>query len=400
MAQMHKLTQKQINEAARKPCDTAYRMSDGSGLSLMVRPGGSMYWSVQVTIKVPYGQGKRVEVGLGPYPSLALADAREAANGVRDTAASGIDPRAAKTAALVAATAPAPSRPTLEAVCKLTFEAKKAELKGGGVNGRWYSPLELHLLPELGQTPIEEITPAMLVNVLRPLWLTKGETASKVIDRLGMAFKYASAMDLDVSLETMLKVKVLLGAQPRRPQHIPSMPWQEVPAFYASLNEDLVTHLALKFLILTGARSYPVRFARADEMRDNVWWIPAANMKGGEAFEIPLSTEAQRLVTLAAESARDGYLFPSPKKGVISDTATIELMKGRELSYRPHGFRSSLRDWMTEETDTPWDTKEKVLAHKVGDATSRAYDRTKDLKRRATIMEAWSQHCTKAVING
>ncbi len=351
-----------------------------------------MAWALQCTVKVPYGQGKRVEVSLGNYPTITLAGAREAARVARETAANGVDPRGEKKVALVEAQR---VKETFETVAKLTFEAKKGSLKGAGVNGRWYSPLQLHAIPTLGEMPIEEITQHTLVQCLRPIWNSKAVTATKTLNRVGIVMEHAAAMDLDVSLETVRKARILLGAQTNTPTNIEAMAWEDVPAFYASLDDKYHSHRALKFLILTGARSFPVRHAHTREMVDGVWFIPAAHMKSGVAFEIPLSTEAQRLTSLA-----DGYLFPNTSDGVISDMAMSVLMKGRDLSARPHGMRSTLRDWLTEQTETPWDVKEKILAHSVGTQTSRAYDRSSDLKKRAVIMQAWSDYCTSGGANG
>jgi len=397
MAKLHKLNQKQINEAQRNTPDKDYRLSDGGGLSLHVRTKGSLYWAVQVTVKVSYGRGKRVEVGLGHYPDIDLKGAREAAQVMRTLASDGIDPRQDRKEKRAQQQK---FRPTFGQVCELAFEAKKADLKGEGVNGRWMSPLKIHLLPTFGEVPIEEITQHDLVETLKPIWHTKASTASKCLDRSGLAFKHAAAMDLDVSLETVPKARILLGKQRHKSESIPSMPWQEVPHFYASLSEELVSHLALKLLILTGARSSPVRHAHVDQFVDGVWNIPADNMKGGEAFEIPLSSEAQRIVDIASKQSTEqgGRLFMAPHQlNVISDMAMSQLMKGRFLEYRPHGFRSTMRDWLTEETECPYDTREKILAHKVGNRVTQAYDRSKDLKRRAIYMQAWADYVTAKV---
>lgn len=394
VTKLHKLTQKQINEAQRTACEKEYRLSDGGGLSLHVRPAGALYWAVEVTIKANVGRGKRVAIGLGHYPDIDLKTARTLASDARTTASEGVDPREARKAKIADKQK---ERLTFRDVFLATFEAKKPDLKDAGKAGNWDSPVRLYALPKLGDTPIEDITQHDLVETLRPIWQTKVSIAGKCMDRVGLTFKHAAAMDLDVSLETVPKARILLGKQKHKPKSIPAMPWPDVPTFYDTLNEDLVSHLALKLVILTGSRSGSVRMAHVDQFDGDVWSIPADNMKGGEAFEIPLSTEAQRVVAHAIENSRDGFLFPSPVKGVISDMAMAELMKGRGLVARPHGFRSTLRDWMTEETNTQWDTREKVLAHKVGNAVSRAYDRTTDLKRRAEIMELWGNFVTGKV---
>ncbi|MBG6206269.1 integrase [Labrenzia sp. EL_126] len=390
MAAIHRLTQKDINNAQRG-IERDSRLSDGGGLSLHLRQRGAMYWSVQVTIKAPVGQGKRIEVGLGRYPDVTLKRARELASEARGLAREGIDVREERKRRIRDNQR---KGRTFKELCEEAFKAQKAKLKGGGKNGRWMSPLEIHAIPKIGDTPIEELDQRDLANLLKPIWHSKAPTAAKCIDRIGIVFKHAAAADLDVSLETVPKARVLLGAQDHVVKNIEAMAWQDVPDFYTSLVDDNTVQLALMLLILTGARSYAIRFAHASQFQDGIWTIPAANMKGqkGKAkdFSIPISKEAQRVVMLARDRSKCGYLFPSPRKGVISDMAMSKFMKEQKLACRPHGFRSTLRDWMTEETDAPFDTRERVLAHKIGDRTTQAYDRSDDLKRRAVYMERWS----------
>jgi integrase len=147
-----------------------------------------------------------------------------------------------------------------------------------------------------------------------------------------------------------------------------------VPAFYATLCDGTVTHLALRLLILTGVRSGPLRFIREDQIDGDVWTIPGEAMKGRKGatadFRVPLSTEALAVIEEARRQARDGYLFPSIRKGVISDMTMAMLMQRTGMEARPHGFRSSLRDWIAEATETPHEVAETALGHMVGGAVS------------------------------
>ncbi len=128
------------------------------------------------------------------------------------------------------------------------------------------------------------------------------------------------------------------------------MPWREVPAFYASLSDGSVTHLALRLLILTGTRSQPLRFLHEKQINGDIWTIPGEAMKGRKDttsdFRVPLSAEALEVIAQARRHTRDGFLFPSVRKGVISDMTMSRLMERGGLEARPHGFRSSLRDWI------------------------------------------------------
>jgi integrase len=179
------------------------------------------------------------------------------------------------------------------------------------------------------------------------------------------------------------------------------MRWQDLPAFYASLEEPTVTHLALRLLILTGLRSAPVRYARIDEIDGDIWTVPADNMKArvgaAEDFRVPLSPEALRVIDLALPHARDGYLFPSVRKGVISDATMARLMERRGLEARPHGFRTSLRTWLAEETDAPHEVAEMVLAHVSDSKVVRTYRKTDFLEQRRPLMDQWAEFCTSTV---
>ena len=153
------------------------------------------------------------------------------------------------------------------------------------------------------------------------------------------------------------------------------LPWQEVPAFFAGLSDGSITHLALRLLILTGVRSAPLRFMRLEQIEGDVWTIPGEAMKGRRDatadFRVPLSPEAMDVIAQAIPLARDGYLFPSVRKGVISDATMSRLMERRHKAERPYGFRSSLRVWLAEATETPHEIAETCLGHVVGGVVER-----------------------------
>ncbi|MBO6603099.1 MAG: site-specific integrase [Roseicyclus sp.] len=278
------------------------------------------------------------------------------------------------------------------------FESRKADLKGDGAAGRWYSPLEHHVLPKLGQMPVAEITQSDIRDALMPIWHLKAATATKAANRLKIVLDHAAALGLDVDLQAVAKAKQLLGRQRHQVTSIPSMPWVDVPAFYASLHEPTITHLALRLLILTGLRSAPVRFARLDEIEGDIWTVPANNMKArvgdAEAFRVPLSDEALHVIELVRPYERDGYLFPSVRKGVISDATMARLMERRGLEARPHGFRTSLRTWLADETDAPHEVAEMVLAHVSDSKVVRTYRQTDFLDQRRPLMDRWAKICT------
>ncbi len=334
-------------------------------------------------------------MGLGALPGVGLAAARDMAERWRAVGASGRDPikereREAREAAR--------ADNTLRVIALAAFEARKAELKGDGKAGRWFSPLELHVLPKLGKVPVQDIDQRDIRDTLAPIWHTKAPTAKKALDRLAIVFRHAAAEGLDVDLQVASKARLLLGESRHQTQNIPAMPWLEVPAFYKSLAEPTLTHLALRLLILTGMRTAPVRFMRLDHIEGDVWAIPADLMKGRKGktadFRVPLSQEAKRVIELAKPFAREGFLFPSMRKGVISDATMARLMERRELEARPHGFRTSLRTWLSDNSDAPHEVQEMMIAHLTDSKVVRSYRRNDFLEQRRALAERWADFVT------
>ncbi|WP_297543693.1 site-specific integrase [Roseovarius sp.] len=363
---------------------------DGAGLWLIKREDGGAQWVLRVTV-----HGRRREMGLGGFPALGLADARKLADRWRKVAAAGRDPVKEREAEERAARREDISLTVLTADA---FEARKAELKGDGTAGRWLSPLNLHVLPKLGRVPVTDLDQRDIRDTLAPIWHTKADTARKALNRLSIVMRHAAALGLDVDLQATDKAKALLGKTRHVPKNIPAMTWADVPDFYASLEEPTLTHLALRLLILTGMRSTPLRNIRLDQIEGDVWTVPAEAMKGRkgatEAFRVPLSTEAQRIIDLARPHARNGFLFPNNRQGVISDMTLSRHMERRELEARPHGFRTSLRTWLAEATDAPHEVAEAVLAHVTDSGVVRAYRRTDYLEQRRALLERWADHVT------
>ncbi|MZR29653.1 tyrosine-type recombinase/integrase [Sneathiella litorea] len=363
---------------------------DGAGLWLVKREDGGAQWVLRVTV-----HGRRREMGLGGYPALSLAEARKQAERWRNVAVTGSDPVKVRKAE---ERAERRENISLDVLTADAFEARKAELKGDGTAGRWLSPLTLHVLPKLGRMPVTDLDQRDIRDTLAPIWHVKADTARKAMNRLSIVLRHAAALGLDVDLQATDKAKALLGKSRHVPKNIPAMAWADVPGFYASLEEPTLTHLALRLVILTGLRSTPLRTLRLDQIEGNIWTVPAEAMKGRkdatEAFRVPLSREAQRIIDLARPHARGGFLFPNTRGGVISDMTLSRHMERRGLEARPHGFRTSLRTWLAEATDTPHEVAETMLAHVVDGGVVRAYRRTDFIEQRRALAERWADHVT------
>ncbi|SDK27491.1 tyrosine-type recombinase/integrase [Aliiruegeria lutimaris] len=348
---------------------------DGRGLYLRVR-GDAKLWMWRYSL-----HGRRQRMSLGSYPAVSLLKARQKRDEAAALVAAGSDPTEAREAR---------GRLTLADVIDLTFEARKAGLKGDGTAGRWMSPLKVHVLPKLGHRDVESITQADVAETLRPVWRTKTSASEKAIQRLGQALRHAEAAGYDVDPRVIDRAKVMLGDQGHRVTHHPAMPWQDLPEFFASLG-DKAGDRALKFLILTASRSTPVRHAHADQIEDDVWTVPAELMKArktkAQEFRVPLALAALELVR------EDGLLFPGQGGKVMSDMTLTAVLRRRGQPFVPHGFRSSFRDWSIDNGADGY-VAEMVLAHAVGSKAQQAYARSSAFERRRALMHRWADFVT------
>lgn len=386
MAALNKLSAISVKTKA------AGKYEDGGGLRLVKVSKDAGKWVFRYT-----AFGRRREMGLGSLNNVTLRQARQLADEWRSAIAFGKDPiterarreREVSTRDL-----------SLSTIAKEAFEARKAELKGDGAAGRWFSPLEIHILPKLGKTPVTEIHQNSIRDVLAPIWHTTADPAQKALYRLGIVLRYAAAKGIDVDLQATAKAKELLGKTRHVVKHIPSMPWVDVPAFFASLDEDNVTNLALKLVILTGLRSKTVRMAHVDQFSEGIWTIPGDNIKGrkGKTSDqrIPVTRMMQDVMEKTIPFRRDGYVFPAPRGGTkgpgfLGDVNMIRLMERRGLDARPHGFRSTLRVWLSEQTQAPFEVAELMIGHIVGTSVTRAYQRSDYLDHRRELFEQWGK---------
>ncbi|WP_375667634.1 tyrosine-type recombinase/integrase, partial [Bartonella sp. AC130YNZD] len=330
----------------------AGKYNDGAGLLLHKRKDGGAQWLYRYTI-----HGRRREMGLGALRDVSLKQARELANQWRSVLHEGRDPIKER------------NKQKREAISNLhylkdialdTFESRKAELKGDGKDGRWFAPLRLHILPKLGCLPVSEITQTEIRNVISPIWHTKAGVARRALIRLNMCLKHAAALGVDVDLQAVTKAQALLGKQRHKVTNRPAMDWRDIPAFYKTLCEaSTLTQLALRLLILTGVRTNPLRHIHKNQIEDDIWTIPAENMKGRrdttKEFRVPLSTEALDILKQAHLLSRNEFFFSARGRGPLSERCMSQYMQRTGLDACPHGFRSSLRNWLAETTDAPYE---------------------------------------------
>ena len=360
----------------------AGKYADGRGLWLHKRNQSFGKWVFRYI-----SWNRRREMGLGRWPDMSIKEARAAASEARCLLRLEKDPineRAKRSSSS--------KNITVAAAISGCFEALKPNLKDDGRAGRWLSPLQNHVLPRMGQTPIEMIDQHEIVAVLGPIWREKPEAARKAMNRLNLALKYASAAGADVDLRAPSKAKTLLGPQRQTVRHIPAMPYQDIPSFYRDLTRrNEMSALALRFLILTAARTSEVRLISSKEVEGNVWNLPGERTKSGRAFRIPLTVSAEAVLYEARALSPNTYFFISVRGKPMSDMAMSKLMKRRGLAARPHGFRAAFRTWAEEQTDFAFEVKESALGHNVDRGAVAAYQRSDRFEKRRHLLESWEE---------
>ena len=365
---------------------------DGEGLYIVKRTKDHGKW----VLRYKFGSLKR-ELGFGGYPSVSLQEACEHSEKWRRVIREGKDPKQQRDQQRAQL---APRVHTFGQIAAEAFDVIKVDLKGDGKSGRWMSPVNVHVMPSWKDRDVTSVDQIDICDLLKPVWKAKPAAARKAFNRTRRFFEHAAALGLDVDLNAFAKALQLFGSQDHKSKAMPSMPWLEVPGFYQSLMTEITRiNLALRLLILTGLRPRNIRECRLEHIDGDVWTIPGDMMKGRkgkvEDFAMPLVPEALVVIEAAKAFERRGNLFASRTgRTVLSDVALSKYLREQhQLPYKPHGFRASLRTWLDDQTDAPFEIKEFMLAHKERNQTARAYIRTDYLDERRRLLEAWAHFC-------
>lgn len=403
------LTVKEVDNAKVEDGKAFRILTDGNGLYLRVGAphrlrGGLVqrYWIAKMMFS-----GKRIEVGIGSAHEISLKEAREANEAMRVNARNGIDPRNRKVVA------DPEGVPTFAEAVDLYLKEKLKEFKNPKHIQQWENTLRDYAsTPKggkgLGGKLVNTITADDVLAVLKPLWGTKTETASRLRGRIEQVLAWATVKhhrkgDNPARWKGNLEFLLPKASKIKAVEHHEALPYQDLPAFMANLaGRDSVSARALEWLILTGVRSETAREARWDELDldARLWTIPAERTKTKVAHRVPLPTQAVA-VARKMEGLHDTYLFctgagagsAKAKKaaGPVTEAALRKLvqqtMKHPDLTL--HGFRTTLRTWM-QDAGTDWEVAETVLSHKVGNSVSQAYARKDYLERRQPVMQAYA----------
>lgn len=387
---LNRLTARQV-QTANEPG----RYADGGGLYLKIRPGGSRQW-VFMFAKMDGAKRLQTEIGLGSAAAggLSLAEARQKADELRKTRSMGDDPLAKRRATAAATEA---KSITFGKFADDYVKSHRAGWSNAKHAAQWSMTLGPSYCKSLRSKSIAEIGVDDILEVLTPVWQDKPETARRIRMRLEKVLDAARVKSLregDNPARWKGHLDHLLPRHGRTTKaHHAAMPFDEVPAFMATLAEKRNSAaLAMRFLILTATRTGEALGARWSEidLKNKVWTIPADRMKARRPHRVPLSDAAVEVLELAKGRHKE-WVFPGPSDlGPLSNMALLMLLRReKQDTATTHGFRSSFRDWASEKTPFPREVAEMALAHVIESDTEAAYRRGDLFEKRRELMQAW-----------
>ena len=387
-----------------------YSVGGVPGLHLQLTPKQGRSWVLRAKV----GAARR-DIGLGGFPAVTLAQAREKARDAREFISQGVDPIEARKASRAALAAAQRRGLTFADATDRYLAAKLDAFKNAKHRQQWQNTLETYAKPELGKMLVQDITVQDVLRVLQPIWLEKTVTASRVRGRVEAVLSWATVAGHrigDNPARWAGNLKELLPAPNKvaNEENQPAVMIDDAPRWFAALRErEGFGARALELLALTGVRSKEVRGAVWDEidLDKAIWIIPGPRMKKLREHRIPLSDEAVALLQALPRMQDNPLVFPAARGGKLSDmtlSAAMKRMHAADVAAGgagfvdrtskrpavPHGLRSTFRDWVAERTTYPGDMAEVALAHKISSAVEAAYRRGDMVEKRRKMMGDWA----------
>jgi integrase len=369
--------------------------SDGGGLYLCVSPTLSRTWVYRFSWR-----GARPEMGLGSVEAgVGLAEARADRDKCRQILRSGRNPIEARQEERRALA----KKPTFGEIADEFLKTKAHEWANAKHREQWRWSLT-EGTAALRSRQVDEIDTEAVLAVLKPIWIEKPETASRLRGRVEAVLDAAKAQGHRSGENPATWRGHLSHLLPKRPKlkrgHHAAMAYRDIPALMEKARADPgIASRALEVCILTATRTGEILGAKWSEVsrQEKVWTIPAPRMKAGREHRVPLSGGAMIVLESLSTSRTCEFVFPSPRgKRPLSHVAMAKvLIRLGIVGATVHGFRSTFRDWAGNETNFPREIAEAALAHVIGDKAEQAYRRSDALEKRRALMEAWARHCER-----
>ena len=358
----------------------------GHGLAIRIKPTVSGRISKNWVQRLRLRGGPTINAGLGSFPIVSLAQARQKALENARAAYRGEDPR--RSASKVPT-----FRTAAERVIRLRTQSWKS---GSRLPAQWRSSIANYVDPIFGEKPVDEVSSADVLRCLQPIWSKKPATARRLLGRLSVVCRWAVASGLRAGDPTA-GVAEALPKQNGMTKHHRALGHEAVGDAIHQVRASDATpavKLAFEFLVLMAARWSEIRFAEWTEIdRENgVWTVPAGRSKTGREHRVPLSRRALEILEEARKLGGGGSpLVFERGDGPLGDKAVRDTLRRLGVAGAPHGFRSSFRDWAAEETDYPREIAEAALAHAVKGVEG-AYMRSDLFERRRRLMDDWAAY--------
>jgi len=377
-----------------------YTDSHVKGLQLLIKPSGTKYWLLRFAFN-----GRRHELGIGPFPDLLPKDARQIAQEARTLIAKGENPLASKLAQKAQRKALESKKVTFRDFALTCIEDKQSEWSSDKHAAQWTYSLEKFAFPVIGDMALDEIDTDDILKILTPIWKSKTETASRLRGRLEWILAAACTRKLRDGMNPALwrgHLQTILPAPKKMVEvrHHPALAYRALPEFLVRLrNTDGVTALALEFAILNASRTGEVLGGLRSEIDGDIWTISANRMKARKEHRVPLTSRSLEIIAIAKAMDEDSrYLFSRNGKA-LSNMAMPMLLRRLNKSITVHGFRSTFRDWVSEETQHSPEVAEMALAHTIKNKVEAAYRRKDLLDRRRIMMQDWLDFCNSQQFN-
>jgi integrase len=389
-----------LNALKVKSLTAPGRYSDGDGLHLFVKDATRRSWVLRYRFA-----GRQRDMGLGQFPEVSLAEARDLTKTAREQIRRGVDPLQARDDSRRQARAEAEGRKTFRTVAEEYVAAHEKSWRNAKHRAQWKATLETYAFPKLGSRAVGDVDRDAVLNVLKPIWETKTETAKRLRGRIENVLDYAIAQSWrdepnPARWRGYLARLLPAPAKLARVEHFAAIPMEQVAGFVKELRARVGTSArALEFLILTAARTNEVMGARWGEvdLDRRVWTVPDTRTKSARAHRVPLSDRAVAILRAqwSEDATRDALVFPGDKPGrPLSSMAFLMLLRRmKRTDITAHGFRSTFRDWAGETTSYPAEVAEAALAHVNKDKTEAAYARGDLFAKRAQLMADWAAFC-------
>lgn len=381
-----KLTDAKIRKLIREKQTKTH--GDGRGLYLRIAATGSASWSFRAKVK----NGRKREIGLGSFPDVSLAEARDKALEYRKLARDGIDPMAEKGKAKI---------PTFREASEKSFEVLAPRWRSEKTRTNRKQTMARYVYPAIGQVPVNEIGRKDLLEILLPVWSSKPQQGLRIRRHIREVLEWSLAHGyVDVNLAGDA-IKGALPSMHSMKKHFRTIPYDEVPDAMAKVQASGAhpsTILCFEMLVLTATRSQECRLANWSEfdLDNEIWTIPAERAKTRKPHRVPLSTRALEILSEAKERFGDeGLVFPSARGKAMSDSTLSKLVRELGIDGVPHAIaRATFRSWCAD-SNVAFELAEAALAH-VPNKVVAAYQRSDLIERRRVLMQSWSDFLTGA----